>query len=416
MKPITAIIIAGGSNSRFYPLNTTLHKGGFSLLGQPLIHRTLDNLVNNNINQIICVVSPKDSNDQGLSHIISQSPHANKVTLVTQPEPTGMGDAVLKAAKHIQSDQFLVLSPYHTSAGAIATQLTNLHTPSAVCTITTKTPWEYGVISQQDNLATGIVEKPPQGQEPSDQRVQSIYLLNQDYLQTLKDQPPDHYNFELALNLHMQSHPVGILKLDQKLPSLKYAWNLFDIFYNLIDQFKSHTHPSATIAPTAVIDDSKGPVIIDQNATINHAARIVGPCYIGPNAFIGDFSLIRIANIEQDAVVGSNTEVVRSLIFNNATIHYSYLADSILGPHTKIAAGLITANRRFDRQPIKVTINDKRVNTGHTALGLITGEHVTTGIRLSTMPGTIIKANQTTPPNSTLRSGNKIPSPFQGEG
>ncbi len=56
----TVVILAAGENSRFFPLNQTTHKGALSLLGKPLIVRTLENLEENGFEHIVIVVSKKD--------------------------------------------------------------------------------------------------------------------------------------------------------------------------------------------------------------------------------------------------------------------------------------------------------------------------------------------------------------------
>lgn len=402
MHNITAIIIAGGSNSRFFPLEGELNKGGFSLLGQPLITKTLENLKQNGVNKVICVVSPQNSDQKGLSKSITESNPGLEITFVTQERPTGMGDAVLLAASHLQTNQFLLLSPYHTTAGDVMRGLLATNQPSAVCTITTEVPWRYGVISIQDNLATSITEKPSKGTEPSNQRVQSIYLLDQKFIEMLEKTPKEQYSLETALNSYMKSHPVGIFPLDHELPSLKYAWQLFDFLPDLFSQASTKISKDAKIAKTAELDDTNGPIIIESGAQISHAAHIVGPCYIGKNSFIGDFSLVRGSNINENCTLGAYTEVVRSIILENSSVHQSYLADSIIGSNNKIGAGLITANKRHDRAQVKTLVKNKITRTFRNNLGVATGRNVKLGIRVSTMPGVLIGKNQVVMPSTTI--------------
>ena len=44
MQKPTILIIAGGENSRFYPLNTQTHKGFSTLVGKPIVAHALENL------------------------------------------------------------------------------------------------------------------------------------------------------------------------------------------------------------------------------------------------------------------------------------------------------------------------------------------------------------------------------------
>jgi len=53
MQKPTILIVAGGKNSRFFPLNTETHKGFLPLLGKPMIVRALKSLKKNNFNKYI---------------------------------------------------------------------------------------------------------------------------------------------------------------------------------------------------------------------------------------------------------------------------------------------------------------------------------------------------------------------------
>lgn len=412
MSNLTAVIIAGGASSRFYPLNSYLHKGGAKLLGKSLFENTLQSLAENNYKNIVVVLPENQNLNQSFLDTISTYQDQLDIQVVHQPTAGGMGDAVLLASEFIKTEQFLVTAPYHISAGELSHQLLNLKTQSAIFTTPTNTPWRYGIVSLQNHRATGIVEKPPRGTEPSNQKVQAIYLLNQKFLDILKNTQNEQYSFEIALDSLMKQTEVGVTTLEQPLPTLKFAWHLLDFMKMLLKKEpQSQISQSAQIATTAVLDDSSGAVIIGENTKIGHCARIVGPCYIGTNSLIGDFSLIRESNIDENVTVGANTEVVRSIIFENSSIHYGYMADSIIGKNNKIGAGLITANKRFDRQSIKTKVKDKIISTEQTKLGIITGEGVTIGIRASFMPGVLVGSYQTILPGAVVGKNPNQPEP-----
>jgi len=117
---------------------------------------------------------------------------------------------------------------------------------------------------------------------------------------------------------------------------------------------------------------------------------------------VGDYSFVRGSSLEEGVVVGANTEVVRSILFENSSIHYGYIADSILGQKTTIGAGIITANKRFDRKNIRVKINGNTIESGLKSLGIITGHNTTIGIRVNSMPGILIGKDTTIYPGATI--------------
>jgi len=151
-----------------------------------------------------------------------------------------------------------------------------------------------------------------------------------------------------------------------------------------------------------IIDETQGPVMIAPHVQIGAYAHVKGPIYIGENARIGEYTFVRSSFIEANAIVGSNTEVVRSLILLNSTLHFGYFADSILGERSKIGAGIITSNKRLDGAPIRTLVNDKMVETGKRKLGAIIGNDATVGIRTSFMPGILIGSEAVIYPEKTV--------------
>jgi NDP-sugar pyrophosphorylase family protein len=401
VKP-TVLIISGGSSSRMFPLNASRHKGELPLGGLSLIARTITELNQQGFSEFVVVVSPKGNKDLLLEEISHQTPNV-KVQLIVQEDATGMGEAVLSARSYLTQQQFFVIAPYHFTAAAIINECLELNKPAVICTTHTDSPWNYGVVKIENDRAVGVIEKPTPGTEPSHQKVQACYLLNEQFLDILQNTEKNHYNFEIALDTLMKTSEVGVIELSEALPSLKYAWQLFDFQTLFLTSIKeTQISSDAKIAPTAVLDDSKGKIIIESGVTIGHASRIVGPVYIGKNSYVGDFNLIRESTIESDTTIGANTEVVRSIIFEKSSIHFGYLADSIIDRHVKIGAGFITANKRLDRQTISTLIKDEKLNTGKTNLGTIIGEKANIGIKVGTMPGVFIGAESKILPGSTL--------------
>jgi len=277
MKP-TILIISGGASTRMYPLNKSRHKGLISLGGQSLIYRTIAAAFKNGFKKFVVIVSPTGDN-QTLEKKLLNDFNEIDITLITQENALGMGAAVLQAKDHLQGS-FITLAPYHFSAIDTIEKLLststaiNAGTNAAICTTKTETPWRYGIAQIENGKAISIVEKPEKGSEPSDQKVQACYLLNQTFLSILEQTEPSHYSFETALNELMQQEDVLALELEKNLPSLKYPWQLFELQKEYFNSLSETTiADSATIAQTAVLDDSNGPIIIEEQASVGHAAK-----------------------------------------------------------------------------------------------------------------------------------------------
>lgn len=400
MQKPPIVILAAGSSSRMFPLNTNRHKGEIPLMGSSLISHTIHNFCEKEYREFYIVVSPSCDQTQLEAEITQRSPQA-ELTFAVLPEATGMGDAVLQVQNHL-SGQFGVVTPYYVNGVDFIEKLVALDTTAAVCTTTTETPWRYGIATIEGQRATAITEKPEKGSESSNQRVLACYLLDEEFVSLLRNEKPDHYSFESALNKQMSSGSVGVVQLPSAPTSLKYPWHLFDIFEELLKDAVSSTAADADVAPTAILDDSQGPIIIDSGARIGHTAKVVGPCYIGRQALVGDFSFVRGSSIEMGATIGANTEVVRSILLEKSSIHFGYLADSILGAETKIGGGFVAANKRLDRNEITVEYSNKKILSQRKALGVITGPQVNIGIQSGTMPGVLLGAQTTVYPGSIV--------------
>lgn len=398
MSKPPVIVLAAGESSRMFPLHTLGHKSMIPICGETLLSRTLTNLHESGYKKIYLVIQTGLAENKQLLEWVGSHTHDLDITLITQDKALGMGNALLTAKKQapelLEAETFAVVGPYTLQAAQILDRLQKTGTQHSVLVTETDEPWNYGIVEVKDDKAVSIVEKPAKGTEPSNLKIQLTYLLGASFWQILQSTQQTQWSFEAALNTLMSQEAVATVQIDEALPTLKYSWNLFSFLKLILHaQPKTSIHPKANIAQTAVIDDSKGAVIIEEGATVADFVKIVGPSYIGKNAFVGDYSLIRESSIGENATVGANTEVARSLLMSGSSIHYGYIADSILATNAKIGAGLITANKRLDRNTISTLVWDKMVKTNISNFGTIIGENSKVGIGVGIMPGILIAAD-----------------------
>ncbi|MEN8252880.1 MAG: sugar phosphate nucleotidyltransferase [Patescibacteria group bacterium] len=401
MNKPTVVILAAGKNSRFFPFNNGPHKSTLSLFGEPIILRTLKNLEQHGYKDIVIVISERDHDGKGLSKLLEDFESDLAINLVLQKEAIGMGDAVL-AAKEFLKDQFLVIRPTLINAGEISNKFLEKKEDMVLCGLPVEQPWLYGIFEMKDGKAVGLVEKPAKGTEPSDVKIEAVYLLDQNYLQTLKETPSEEYSFELAIDKILKKKAISLVTFEEEFPSLKLPWQLFDFQKALFAQLKSFKHPTADISSTAIIDEEAGAVHIAEGARVGHSARVVGPCYLGPHSLVGDFSFVRQSSLEKKAVVGANSELVRSIMMENSSFHFGYIADSIIGKNVRIGAGIITANKRLDRKIIQTKVKNKMLSTHRRTLGAIVGNGAKLGISSNTMPGVLIGSEAIVLPNQVV--------------
>lgn len=400
------VVLAAGNSSRFFPFSQNKHKSETILMGKPLIYWTLDELITYQAKEIIVVVGKTNSSLSDLIKNYSKNSPQVKITIVTQQEALGMADAILSVKKHLDNnnqsldDQFFVVNAYHFQASPIMKKMDELakeeNSKVVLAGTNTNEPQNYGVIEIENGFAKSLIEK-PQNTPDVFLRTVGIYLLNKNFINLLEKTPQEEYQLETALNTHIQQTKTSVLEIEQDQPSLKYPWHLLDIKNLLFKKLDFSISPSAKIAPSAVI---KGDVYIGPNAIVADFAIIEGPAYIGENAVVGQFCVARKKSVlEKNAEIQRHTDCSNTIMMENAHIHSGFLGDSIIGKNSKIGAGLITANKRLDRNTIKTIVKGIKTDTKTTSLGLIMGENTKIGIQTGTMPGVILGNNSMVYPN-----------------
>ena len=406
MQAVSAIILAAGDNKRFVPLRDDSHKGFISMGGSTLLEHTISSLAAVNISSIKIVVksltASSDAERKGLEKTFPKL----SISWHEQPQALGQADAIMTASKKIEDDELIVVvSPYHITAGSYLKELlavANKHKAEAVVSVVeTQTPQEYGIVTLDGSLVTSLTEKPKDAPVPS-LKVHSMYVLNAKFLKRLTNHNVTHYGLEEALNEAIKEKLVRAVPAKIPLPTVKFAWDTLTVIPTVVSILKQTVKPQK-YPENIFIDETDGPVVIDPTATIRQFVTITGPCYIGKNTFIGEYSSVRGSCIEADCVIGSRTEIVRSYLQEKVTIHYGYLADSVIGEKTTIGAGMLTANKRLDAKTVKVGIADSVISSGKRKLGIMVGSQSQFGVRVTSMPGTIVYPKVIIQPNSVIR-------------
>jgi NDP-sugar pyrophosphorylase family protein len=141
-------------------------------------------------------------------------------------------------------------------------------------------------------------------------------------------------------------------------------------------------------------------ITIGKGTIVEPGAYIHGPCIIGENCQIRHGAYIRgSVLVGNQCVIGHATEVKNAIFLDGAQAgHFAYVGDSILGNHVNLGAGTKCANLRFDKHPISITFDGKRISSGLRKLGAIFGDYSQTGCNAVTNPGTLIGKGNCLPP------------------
>ncbi len=395
-----AVILAAGESSRFWPLNQK-HKALIKVCGKTLIEWTVERVKKAGIKDIIIVQGPKKDIEM---EIKNKYP---KIKFVAQPEPKGMGNAVLQAEGFIEKD-FLVLNPNYLDIRYFIDILIKKKKQTDAKMILlgkeTENPELYGIFDMEGNKAKRIVEKPKKEESPSNLKVLGIYLLPKEFFNYYRCVPEHTYSFEDALSLYMKENDVPIARVEEAL-SLKYTWHLLEIKKQILKQKDNYIDKSASIGKNALIENC----YVGKDAKIFENS-VLKNCYIGDNTIVGNFSLVRNSIIENNCLIGAHSEIAKTLFQEDVHVHSGYIGDSVISKHSRVGAGIsrvgagiITGNVKLDREEIKTIVKGEKVNTGLKSFGIVIGENTKFGINVSTMPGILIGNNCIIGPNTIVR-------------
>jgi len=400
----SAVILAAGESSRFWPLNGK-HKSLFYLAGKPIVWWNLKGIKDVGIKEVIIVQSPKKDIEDELKNFPIES---LKLKFVVQSKPLGTGNALFQAKKFLKN-KFFVLNGDVVCSGEILREMLKKikkeKGKSVLAGQKTKTPQLFGMMKLEKDRILKIVEKPKKGKEPSDIKVVGVYFLNEKYFYYYEKVKKHPYDFEDALSEYMKENETKVAlieKPEEKIPAfLKYPWHLFLAKKYIFDNFlEEKIEKNVKISRNVILD---GKVVIKEGTRIFEGATIKGPCYIGENCTIGNNTLIRdYTNLEDNVLIGAFAEVKNSIFQRGSSTHSGYFGDSIFDKEVKIGAGTITSNIRLDRGEIFAIVKGEKVATGLRYFGTVVGENTKIGSKVNIMPGKFIGKNCIIGPNSII--------------
>lgn len=145
----------------------------------------------------------------------------------------------------------------------------------------------------------------------------------------------------------------------------------------------------AGVAPSAVLDASEGPVLVEPGGKVGHHAILVGPCRVGPSAIVHPLSYVRGSSIGEGCRVGGEISASTFAAHANKQ-HLGFVGHSYVAPWVNLGAGTTTSNLKNTYGEIRVEWDGRREGTGLRFLGAIIADHAKVGINASFTTGTIV--------------------------
>lgn len=306
----------------------------------------------------------------------------DRVIFAFQDEPLGTAHALACAEPYIK-DEFILMNCDEFFSKEDIKKMTR-QGRYTIAVYPHEEPQNFGVVETIGTTVTDIVEKPilPRGNLVN----AGLYLLDRaifNYIERTPLSQRGEYELPDTFKLLMRDTELHAFILS-KWASASYPWDILDVNKLILDEFGTQIANDVDIRPGAYIEY---PVAIGNGSVI------------GPNCFIRRYS-----SIGKNCKIGQAVEIKNSIIMNNTFVsHLSYVGDSIIGRNCNIAAGTTVANLRLDEKTVKMTVNGKRVDSGHRKLGTVIGDSVKLGVNVTIMPGKKIWPSILVPPCTTVR-------------
>lgn len=403
------IILAGGASSRMWPLR---EKSLLKFGNAPLLQMQLENYATLGFEEAIIVGNPNNIEDmRGIINLMNSD---MKLDVAIQPEPKGMGDALLQTTEFFEDRPDTPI--YITQVHDVTEKLLHKNILEAYLAEPETTflagvemeeyfPGGYLIVDEA-GVISGMVEKPDAENRPSNlvNIVAHIHAHVGRLFDTIRaeyesDAPGDDH-YERAMDVLMKSYTYRVVPYSGHWSALKFPWHTLDIMDYFLSQIEGQTvHESAYVAPTASLI---GNVFVDEGSKVFPGAAIVGPAYVGKDVIVGNNALIRNSMVLDRCQVGFTTEVARSYVAADCNMHACRVLDSVFAPGVNFSAGCTTANLRIDKGIVKSTVKGQRVPSGRDKLGAIIGENAFLGVDVMTMPGAKIGANTEVGPTTNV--------------
>jgi UDP-N-acetylglucosamine diphosphorylase/glucosamine-1-phosphate N-acetyltransferase len=150
--------------------------------------------------------------------------------------------------------------------------------------------------------------------------------------------------------------------------------------YHMLREEDIWLAPGVKLSPGCVLDASRGPIILKQNASIGPNSVLTGPCVIGEHARIRPLTQIREGtSIGNMCTIGG--EVSNSIVLGYSNkAHEGFLGHSYLGKWVNLGSGTTTSNLKNTYGEIRARIGAKEIATGRQFLGSVIGDHSKTAV------------------------------------
>jgi len=185
------------------------------------------------------------------------------------------------------------------------------------------------------------------------------------------------------------ANPAAIEDDFQAMGATGRSGKFADAAYIYGDESRVHIADSAEVHPTAVLDTTHGPIILDEGVIVYPHTRVEGPTSVGRDTLLVGGKIREETTIGPVCRVGG--EVEASIIHGYSNkYHDGFLGHAYAGEWVNLGALTTNSDLKNDYSSVSVYINGKLTDSGSMKTGAFIGDHTKTGIGTFFNTGTMV--------------------------
>lgn len=413
----TAVVLAAGLGSKFWPYNIVRQKAAFPIANVPAVRRVVEGLVQLGLDQIVVVVG---YGEPSVRAALRGCP--GQIHFVQQPKAEGTAAAVLCAAQYLTEDFLvvagdLVLAPANIAAlcGRFAAEQ-----PLAAALIQplgAESPHDWLGAYPEAGQLRGVEGHTRRGCR---HRLCGVYAFRHAALDYLRDNPGmmsqvpvggmPPLEAEIAQSIQQmidEGQPVLAVETSGYFFDLDKPWHIDQANEAVIEAMRatltdniipasSRIHDGAEIHGRVVLGENceignrvvlKGDLWLADNSRILNGAILDGPTVIGKNTLVQNY-----CQIGGHTTLGNRSHYGHGAEFSGVALDtvycYHYMEIwGVVGQGVDFGAATVCGNLRFDDGATTWRIKGRPERPTHAANAAYFGDFCRTGVNAIIMPG-----------------------------
>lgn len=353
-----AIVLVGGEGTRLRPLTFGTPKPMVPIMNVPFLARTLERLCDVGIRDVIL---PAGYMPQAITEYFGDGSRLGmNITYVIEDEPLGTAGAIKNVEQHINGPFFVMNGDILTSLDleAMIAYHREKRGLGVLHLIKVEDPSAFGcVVHDQSGRITQFVEKPPKGEEPTNEINAGTYLLEPDVLALIP--PGRNVSIEretfpkiLAEGHALYAYTTADYWMDVGRPE-QYLNAHRDILSGAMPmKIEPGISGPGALALRDAEADTEGssfsanlvpPVHLEENIQIDPTATVGPNVVLGAGCRIGAHAVVSECVLWDNVIVESDAQIKESIVASGSRIGAGAKigAGSVIGHDVIIEAGFV---------------------------------------------------------------------------